>query len=188
MAEYRICAIFLVLYVIFRVGWGLTCSLCARAPGDSCLRLELSHTHTHTHAHPHPPLSHTVPDALFVRSHLRNRRRVRERQWGWEPAPSQSSSALLTWLRGSLNTYTNSPRTVFRCPRRFGVLILVLVSHVGKTPTGSGPWDWSVGGFSTLAFLVGGTTSIISGYIGMKVAVFSNARTTVSAIPDGAAG
>jgi len=70
----------------------------------------------------------------------------------------------------------------------FGILILILVSHVGKVADSSSEWDWAVGGFSMLAFLVGGITSIISGYIGMKVAVFSNARTTVSAIPDGAAG
>ncbi len=59
---------------------------------------------------------------------------------------------------------------------------------MGKVADSNSEWDWAVGGFSMLAFLVGGITSIISGYIGMKVAVFSNARTTVSAIPDGAAG
>jgi Na+/H+-translocating membrane pyrophosphatase len=37
-------------------------------------------------------------------------------------------------------------------------------------------------------FFIGGCTSIVSGYIGMKIAVFSNARTTVSAIPDGHLG
>lgn len=32
--------------------------------------------------------------------------------------------------------------------------------------------------YTTFAFLIGGLTSIISGYIGMKVAVFTNVRTT----------
>ena len=71
----------------------------------------------------------------------------------------------------------------------FGIVILILVSHVGKAP-GSDASEWSFpdGGFTMLSFHVGGATSILSGYIGMKVAVYSNARTTVSAIPDGAVG
>jgi inorganic pyrophosphatase len=32
--------------------------------------------------------------------------------------------------------------------------------------------------FTTLAFLIGGFTSIASGYIGMKIAVYTNVRTT----------
>lgn len=38
---------------------------------------------------------------------------------------------------------------------------------------------------TTLSFLLGAITSIISGYIGMKVAVFSNVRTTINAQRDG---
>ena len=37
------------------------------------------------------------------------------------------------------------------------------------------------GGFTAAAFVAGAFTSILSGYVGMKVAVFSNARTTVCA-------
>ena len=33
-------------------------------------------------------------------------------------------------------------------------------------------------GFTTCAFLVGGITSILSGFIGMKIAVYTNVRTT----------
>ena len=33
-------------------------------------------------------------------------------------------------------------------------------------------------GFTTAAFLVGGITSIMSGFIGMKIAVYTNVRTT----------
>jgi inorganic pyrophosphatase len=32
--------------------------------------------------------------------------------------------------------------------------------------------------YTTVAFLVGGTTSIIAGYIGMRIAVYTNVRTT----------
>jgi len=35
--------------------------------------------------------------------------------------------------------------------------------------------------YTTIAFFVGGTTSIASGYIGMRAAVFTNARTTKEA-------
>jgi inorganic pyrophosphatase len=70
----------------------------------------------------------------------------------------------------------------------FGLVVLILVSHVGKQPNTSSKWNFKDGGLTTIAFVVGGATSIICGYIGMMVAVFSNARTTVSAIPNGAPG
>lgn len=56
----------------------------------------------------------------------------------------------------------------------FSVVILVLVSW------GTG-WDAYRGVFTALSFLLGAMTSMASGYLGMKVAVFSNVRTTVSA-------
>ena len=56
----------------------------------------------------------------------------------------------------------------------FSVLILVLVSW------GTG-WDMARGIFTAVSFLLGAFTSMASGYLGMKVAVFSNVRTTVSA-------
>jgi Na+/H+-translocating membrane pyrophosphatase len=56
----------------------------------------------------------------------------------------------------------------------FSILILVLVSW------GTG-WDAARGGFTALSFLLGAFTSMFSGYLGMKVAVYSNVRTTISA-------
>jgi len=42
-------------------------------------------------------------------------------------------------------------------------------------------WDLARSLFTALSFLLGAATSMASGYLGMKVAVFSNVRTTVSA-------
>ena len=56
----------------------------------------------------------------------------------------------------------------------FSVLVFTLVSW------GTG-WDFARGSFTALAFLLGAGTSMGSGYLGMKVAVYSNVRTTVSA-------
>jgi H+-translocating diphosphatase len=56
----------------------------------------------------------------------------------------------------------------------FSVLIFVLVSW------GTG-WNYARGGFTAISFLLGALTSMGSGYLGMKVAVFSNVRTTISA-------
>mmetsp|Transcript_14102 Transcript_14102/g.32512 ORF Transcript_14102/g.32512 Transcript_14102/m.32512 type:complete len:749 (-) Transcript_14102:2198-4444(-) len=56
----------------------------------------------------------------------------------------------------------------------FAVLIFVLVSW------GTG-WDMARGTMTAVSFLLGAFTSMGSGYLGMKVAVYSNARTTVSA-------
>jgi len=62
----------------------------------------------------------------------------------------------------------------------FGILIFILTSYV------DGTFDWAVGGLTALSFVVGAVTSIVAGYIGMKVAVFSNVRTTISANGDNA--
>lgn len=57
----------------------------------------------------------------------------------------------------------------------FGAIVFILTS---KTSSG---WKFDEGGLTCLSFVVGAVTSMISGYLGMKVAVFSNARTTISA-------
>ncbi|KAJ1631771.1 pyrophosphate-energised proton pump [Pavlovales sp. CCMP2436] len=57
----------------------------------------------------------------------------------------------------------------------FGAIVFVLTSN---TPDG---FDMMVGGCTALSFVVGAVTSIVSGYAGMMVAVYSNARTTIAA-------
>ena len=54
----------------------------------------------------------------------------------------------------------------------FGAIIYVLISW-GENATSAF--------YTTISFFLGASTSILSGYIGMKVAVFSNARTAVKA-------
>jgi len=56
----------------------------------------------------------------------------------------------------------------------FAVVIMALVTWA----TG---WNLTRGFLTSLSFVLGALTSMASGYLGMKVAVFSNVRTTVSA-------
>ena len=72
----------------------------------------------------------------------------------------------------------------------FGLVIFILTSRVRKDECGAdevdsdgncpNEWAWKQGGLTALAFFVGALTSMFCGFLGMKVAVFSNARTTVS--------
>uniref|UniRef100_A0A7S2Y359 H(+)-exporting diphosphatase n=1 Tax=Fibrocapsa japonica TaxID=94617 RepID=A0A7S2Y359_9STRA len=55
----------------------------------------------------------------------------------------------------------------------FGAVVLLLISY--------GADSWVDGSLTCIAFVLGSITSIVCGYIGMMVAVFANARTTVSA-------
>ncbi|MDB9924642.1 V-type H(+)-translocating pyrophosphatase [bacterium] len=57
----------------------------------------------------------------------------------------------------------------------FGIVVLLCASYTG------GEFHIEEGGLTAVSFVAGGVTSIVSGLIGMKVAVFSNARTTVMA-------
>jgi inorganic pyrophosphatase len=57
----------------------------------------------------------------------------------------------------------------------FGVVVLLMTSYVEKN------FQIDQGGLTAISFVAGGLTSIVSGLIGMKVAVFANARTTVMA-------
>jgi H(+)-translocating pyrophosphatase len=67
----------------------------------------------------------------------------------------------------------------------FGAVVLVLTSFVNKDGQ---KFDWLTGSLTATAFAVGGLTSMAAGYLGMMVAVYSNARTTVSAMKEGSRG
>eukprot|EP01061_Rhynchopus_euleeides_P008844 TRINITY_DN17_c0_g2_i8.p1 TRINITY_DN17_c0_g2~~TRINITY_DN17_c0_g2_i8.p1 ORF type:complete len:873 (+),score=350.38 TRINITY_DN17_c0_g2_i8:1585-4203(+) len=57
----------------------------------------------------------------------------------------------------------------------FSVVIVILIGAAG------GDNAWRNGGLSAVAFVVGCLTSIISGYIGMRIAVYTNSRTALQA-------
>lgn len=73
----------------------------------------------------------------------------------------------------------------------FAGVIIVLTSFVGKDPTcdpltfkwcpDASGFNWPRGGYAGLSYGVGALCSIVCGYISMKVAVYSNVRTAVSA-------
>lgn len=63
----------------------------------------------------------------------------------------------------------------------FFITILVLVSWGNE-------WNWALGALTATSFLVGSVTSLLSGYIGMMVATYSNARTTIAASYPGSKG
>jgi H(+)-translocating pyrophosphatase len=64
----------------------------------------------------------------------------------------------------------------------FSVLVLVLTAKTGSK------FEWDVGALTAASFAVGGITSILSGYVGMQVATYSNARCTLSATQSGPKG
>ncbi|KAK6915664.1 LOW QUALITY PROTEIN: Pyrophosphate-energised proton pump [Dillenia turbinata] len=73
----------------------------------------------------------------------------------------------------------------------FGLLIFLFLGSVNGFSTKSEPCAYNTGSmckpalanalFSTVAFLLGALTSILSGYLGMKIATYANARTTLEA-------
>jgi inorganic pyrophosphatase len=54
----------------------------------------------------------------------------------------------------------------------FAIVLLVLLGTIN---------NWTSACFSTLAFVCGVATSVLSGFIGMRIAVFTNSRTALSA-------
>eukprot|EP00948_MAST-09A_sp_MAST-9A-sp1_P001437 g1437.t1 len=63
----------------------------------------------------------------------------------------------------------------------FYIIILVLIAWGNK-------WNWTLGALTATSFAVGAVTSLLSGYIGMMVATYSNARTTIAASQPGERG
>lgn len=73
----------------------------------------------------------------------------------------------------------------------FAVIIFLFLGSVKNFSTKSQPCNYNKGQickpalanavFSTISFLLGALTSVLSGYLGMKIATYANARTTVEA-------
>ncbi|KAG4909966.1 hypothetical protein JHK87_056082 [Glycine soja] len=73
----------------------------------------------------------------------------------------------------------------------FGAIIFVFLGSVKGFSTQSEPCTYNEGNickpalanaiFSTVAFLLGALTSVLSGFLGMKIATYANARTTLEA-------
>ncbi|KAJ6747356.1 PYROPHOSPHATE-ENERGIZED VACUOLAR MEMBRANE PROTON PUMP-LIKE [Salix koriyanagi] len=73
----------------------------------------------------------------------------------------------------------------------FAILIFVFLGSVEGFSTKSQPCTYDIlklckpalatAGFSTIAFVLGAVTSVISGFLGMKIATYANARTTLEA-------
>ncbi|KAK8488280.1 hypothetical protein V6N13_052158 [Hibiscus sabdariffa] len=73
----------------------------------------------------------------------------------------------------------------------FGAIIFLFLGSVRGFSTKSEPCTYNQGStckpalanafFSTVAFLLGGLTSVLSGFLGMKIATYANARTTLEA-------
>lgn len=64
----------------------------------------------------------------------------------------------------------------------FGIVVLVLVGSAGNCNTRPNNNScWKEGIFTAVSFFIGGITSMLSGYIGMKVAVYTNVRTACEA-------
>ena len=61
------------------------------------------------------------------------------------------------------------------------ILIFALLSIVKPEGERTAHDELRNGIFSTVAFIVGALTSVLSGYLGMTIATYANARTTVEA-------
>eukprot|EP00640_Fibrocapsa_japonica_P000845 CAMPEP_0113952886 /NCGR_PEP_ID=MMETSP1339-20121228/90672_1 /TAXON_ID=94617 /ORGANISM="Fibrocapsa japonica" /LENGTH=739 /DNA_ID=CAMNT_0000961559 /DNA_START=70 /DNA_END=2289 /DNA_ORIENTATION=+ /assembly_acc=CAM_ASM_000762 len=98
-----------------------------------------------------------------------------------DSATSETTKNLVTIyeaIRDGANAFLFAEYTIcFYFIILFGIVVLIV--------TALGEDSWVFGGFSLVAFVLGACTSIASGYIGMKVAVYSNVRTTISAQKDG---
>merc|ERR1712000_655028 len=62
-----------------------------------------------------------------------------------------------------------------------GVRSIIIDHTTGQIKTTFAKPNWTMGAFSALAFVLGGVTSIVSGYIGMMIAVKANSRTALQA-------
>eukprot|EP01062_Namystynia_karyoxenos_P059558 TRINITY_DN509_c0_g1_i3.p2 TRINITY_DN509_c0_g1~~TRINITY_DN509_c0_g1_i3.p2 ORF type:complete len:833 (+),score=358.30 TRINITY_DN509_c0_g1_i3:102-2501(+) len=113
---------------------------------------------------------------LLARTKLTNPDSLLEGHTQHEPDPRQTLVTIYKAVRQGANAFLFSEYVLcFAFIVIFGVIVLVLTSHT------SDGWDWTVGGLTACSFAVGGITSILSGFIGMSVATFGNARCTLAA-------
>jgi len=71
----------------------------------------------------------------------------------------------------------------------FGALVCVMTAHKDTSnDADEKTWDWKYGGLTSLSFVIGAITSMVSGYIGMMVAVYANVRTTRCCMESGETG
>jgi H(+)-translocating pyrophosphatase len=65
----------------------------------------------------------------------------------------------------------------------FSILLFVVLGAVPRKTVQhpDGQADWAAAGLTVLAFITGAITSIVCGYLGMKIAVFANSRTAMEA-------
>ncbi len=59
----------------------------------------------------------------------------------------------------------------------FGVVFAIALFII----LGAGTGSWDMAGFATFSYVIGALTSIVSGYIGMRIAVTANSRTAINA-------
>ena len=137
--------------------------------------------------HPHglcskvPSAHHSAGKRRDTKAHLDL---MHSQLWTWPRVSALSYQCIALWR--CMHTYlclTSTPMQVI-----MSVIIFVLL---GSETHFSTKWThhhheivtpslWN-GLFSTISFLLGATTSILSGYFGMKIATYANARVTVEA-------
>jgi inorganic pyrophosphatase len=70
------------------------------------------------------------------------------------------------------------------------VILIILVGFGSTRPTSQGGYageGWARGGLTMVAFILGAVSSIVAGFIGMKIATFANGRTALRAMAGHAA-
>lgn len=75
-----------------------------------------------------------------------------------------------------LTSFASSPQQII-----MAVLIFALLGSVTPDESRTRADEVKNGLFSMIAFVLGATTSILCGYLGMKIATYANARTAVEA-------
>eukprot|EP00759_Apiculatamorpha_spiralis_P040749 PhF_6_TR39628/c3_g1_i3/m.58714/K01507/ppa; inorganic pyrophosphatase len=84
---------------------------------------------------------------------------------------------------------SNGAKTFLFAEYRYMAVFIVVFGALMFVLLGSTTSDyWTKAGFSFLSFVIGSVTSILSGWIGMNIAVFTNSRTALQATVGAAEG